>query len=534
MTGILNGALRVATMVLVATLVACGCTSIDLATVPRVPSAALAPEPGTRLHDSVAPRVAAQQGRSGFAVLERGLDAFVARAALAELAERTLDLQYYIVHGDTSGLLLLGRVLAAADRGVRVRLLIDDWTLHGSDEALARLDAHPSIEVRLFNPAANRSWWSPARWLETIGDVRRINRRMHNKAWIADNTFAIVGGRNLGDEYFEAREDLDYHDLDLLAAGPVVRETSASFDTYWNSDFAVPLATFARETGGKDVLDEVRRRFREHEAAVSESSYARALRGAPLVATLRAGTVPLHWGEARLLADDPEKLKRPVDDPSLQGESRKLLLSGQLSELAPPPQRELLAVAPYFVPGDAGVASFGALVGRGVSVRVLTNSLMSNDVLATQAGYAKYREALLRAGVSLYELKPSGPGRGGGVKLRDSIIGSSRAALHEKSFVIDRSTVFVGSLNLDPRSVRLNSEVGVLVRSAPLAAEIAAIFERNAAPASAWRVELRDSRVAWIDGSGDGARVVEDDPGSSAWRRFMQRVYGVLAPESLL
>lgn len=516
-------------------LAASGCASIDLASVPRTPSSALAPQPGSRLHDGIASRLAATPGQSGFVTLERGLDAFVARAALAELAERTLDLQYYIVHGDTSGLLLLGRVLAAADRGVRVRLLIDDWTLADADAALAQLDAHPSIEVRLFNPTANRSWWTLRRWLEVVGDFPRINRRMHNKAWIADNAAAIVGGRNLGDEYFEAREDLDYHDLDLLAAGPVVREVSASFDRYWNSEFAVPLEAFRRIEGGEAQRAGMRGRFAEHEARVAASPYARALAGAPLLEQLRRGEVDWRRGEARLLADDPEKLRRPIDDDALRGTERRLLLAGQLDALAPRPERELRVVAPYFVPGAEGVAAFGALVRDGVSVRVLTNSLTSNDVLAAQAGYAKYRRALLEAGVALHELKPASPGRDGSVRIRDALGGGSRAALHEKSFVIDRTTVFVGSLNLDPRSLRVNTEVGVLVRSEALAGDVAAIFDRNAAPASAWRLALRDGVVAWedLDDAGAPRRVVEE-PGASAWRGLMQFLYAVFAPESLL
>ncbi|MEI7446830.1 MAG: phospholipase D-like domain-containing protein, partial [Burkholderiales bacterium] len=258
-------------------LAAAGCASIDLAAVPRQPSTALGSAAGTRLHDTFAAQLGSPAGPSGFVTLERGLDAFVARAALAELAERTLDLQYYIVHGDTSGLLLLGRVFAAAERGVRVRLLIDDWTLADADTALAQLDAHPNIEVRLFNPTAHRSWWSPGRWLEVLGDFSRINRRMHNKAWIADNAAAVVGGRNLGDEYFEAREDLDYHDLDLLAAGPVVPQLSSSFDRYWNSEFAVPLAAFRRVDGDAAQRDALRDWFAANDARAAGSPYARAL-----------------------------------------------------------------------------------------------------------------------------------------------------------------------------------------------------------------------------------------------------------------
>lgn len=513
-----------------------GCTSIDLQRAER-PSADAAIDPtGTRLQRLIAPRVAEQGGRSGFATLERGLDAFVARAALADLAERTLDLQYYIVHGDTSGRLLLGRAWAAADRGVRVRLLVDDWTLHGADEALAQLDAHPGVEVRLFNPLANRSWWSPARWLEMLGEFRRVNRRMHNKAWIADGTAAVIGGRNLGDEYFEARDDLDYRDLDLLSVGPVVPEAAASFERYWNSEYAVPLRRFARTADSPAQRAAVTRWFDEDARRALASPYARALADASLTRALRDGTFRLTWGEARFLADDPAKIALSVDDPSLADTRRGLLLAGQLDALAPRPREELLVVAPYFVPGAEGVASFGALARDGVRVRILTNSLASNDVTAAQAGYARYRGGLLEVGVELHELRAARAERDGVPKpsRRGLPIGSSRAALHEKSFVVDRQWVFVGSLNLDPRSVRLNTEVGVLVHSGALAAEIAAIWERNASPERSWRVERDDVGLRWV-ASDDGVAVsTREEPDTSVWLRLMQRLYGVIAPEALL
>ncbi|MFN8839677.1 MAG: phospholipase D family protein [Burkholderiales bacterium] len=531
----LSARLAVAVALVAVALGTAGCASIDLAAVPRTPSSAIDPGTATGLHATIAARLDARPGVSGFLPLERGLDAFIARAALAEQAERTLDLQYYIVHGDTSGLLLLGRVFGAAERGVRVRLLIDDWTLADADAALAQLDAHPSIEVRVFNPTANRSYWTLRRWFEVIGDFSRINRRMHNKAWIADNAVAIVGGRNLGDEYFEAREDLDYHDLDLLAAGPIVAETSASFDRYWNSEFAVPLEAFRRVAGDAAQRAALREWFAAHETRVEGSPYAKALAGAPLLERLRCGDLDWRFGEARLLVDDPEKLRRDPNDPALRAQDRRLLLAGQFGALAPRPSRELRIVAPYFVPGAQGVATLGALVREGVSVRVLTNSLTSNDVLPAQAGYSNYRRALLEAGVTLYELKPGGPGRDGKVRIRDALGGSSRAALHEKSFVIDRGTVFVGSLNLDPRSVKVNTEVGALVRSEALAADVAAIFDRNAAPQSAWRVVMHEGRIAWEEAEPSGVvRRLDTEPGASAWRRFLQRVYAVLAPEDLL
>jgi putative cardiolipin synthase len=515
-------------------LVVAGCASIDLKRVEREPTTAPADTSGTRLARAVAADPQARPGESGFVTLERGLDAFVARAALADLAERTLDLQYYIVHGDTSGRLLLGRAFAAAERGVRVRLLIDDWTLADADDALAQLDAHPSVEVRVFNPVANRSWYNPARWVEMLGEFGRINRRMHNKAWIADGVAGIVGGRNLGDEYFEARDDLDYRDLDLLAVGAVVPQMSASFDAYWNSGFAVPVARFRRVDTDPGQRATVRRWF-EHDAARPEAApYLESLSGSALAGALRDATLHFVWGPAQLFADDPAKLALPADDPSLRAERRGLLLAGQLDALAPRPRRELLVVAPYFVPGEAGVAAFGALVREGVRVRVLTNSLASNDVLATQAGYARYRDDLLRAGVELHELKAAAGSRDGRARTRYAPGAGSRAALHEKSFVIDREVVFVGSLNLDPRSVRLNSEVGVLVRSPALAGEVAAIFERNAAPDRAWRLAWVDGREVWI-GEHEGRELrLDTEPDAGPWRRLMQSVYGLFVPESLL
>jgi len=511
-----------------------GCASIDFAAVPRTPSHAIADGGDTRLGRAIAAEARRRPGESGFAVLESGLDAFVARAALADLAERTLDLQYYIVHGDVSGRLLIGSLFDAAERGVRVRLLIDDWTLADADEALAQLDAHPAIEIRLFNPLTGRSWVDPARWADLVGDFSRINRRMHNKAWIADNVAAVVGGRNIGDEYFQARDDLDYHDLDLLSVGPVVNALSSSFDRYWNSEFSVPLSAFLRLPPDPERLDAMRSWFAGQSRAAAGTPYAESLANAELARALREGSLRLAWGDARVIADDPDKLRLSEDDPRLRASQRGLLLAGQLSELAPKPRSELLVVAPYFVPGATGVDSFGMLEREGVSVRILTNSLMSSDVLPAQAGYARYREALLEAGVELNELKPSGLGRDERPRRRDPIGGSSRAALHEKSLVIDREVVFVGSPNLDPRSIRTNTEVGVLVRSSDLAAQVAAIFERNASPQRAYRVSLDDGQLVWTTEESGASQRFTSEPEAGLWRRLVQGIYRLLAPERLL
>lgn len=511
-----------------------GCTSMDLPAVERTPSVALQDPGGTRLHAQIAPQVVAQGGRSGFVTLEQGLDAFVARAALTEAAQRTLDLQYYIVRGDASGRLLLGRVFAAAERGVRVRLLLDDWPLADADDALAQLDAHPLIEVRLFNPTANRRWLSLSRWAEIIGDFARINRRMHNKAWLADNAAGIIGGRNLGDEYFEARPDFEFADLDLLFIGPAVKQASASFDRYWNSEFAVPLTAFTRVEGSAAQRLALQQWFAQDRARAAQTPFVRSLETSALATAVREGTLPFVWAQARVLADDPAKLALPEDDPALRGKRGGLLLTGQLEAIAPKAERELLVVSPYFVPGEAGVASLAALKASGVRVRVLTNSLASNDVVPTQAGYARYRQALLESGIELHELKPSAQARAGRRPLRETLVGSFRAALHEKSFVVDRRWVFVGSLNLDPRSVRVNAEIGVLVHSPELAAQVAAAFERNSAAERAWRVELVEGVVTWVDDGTAQPTRHASDPEASLWRRIAEVFYRVVAPDSLL
>lgn len=511
-----------------------GCKSMDFAAIEKTPSSALQDPSGTRLGEQIAPQLIQRPGQSGFIPLERGLDAFVARAALAEAAQRTLDLQYYIVRGDTSGRLLLSQVFAAAERGVRVRLLLDDWTLADADEALAQLDAHPLIEIRLFNPTANRGWLSLSRWFEIIGDFARINRRMHNKAWIADNSAGIIGGRNLGDEYFEASPDLEFADLDLLFIGPAVREASASFDRYWNSEFAVPLSAFLRVAPGVQQRLALQEQFAQERQRAAGTPFVKSLERSPLAMAVRQGSLPFVWAPAKVLADDPAKLALPEDDPALKQAKRGLLLTGQLDAIAPKVMHELLVVSPYFVPGESGVASLAALSAAGVRVRVLTNSLASNDVVPTQAGYARYRRELLEKGIELYELKPSAGKRTQRHPVRETLGGSSRAALHEKSFVVDRKWVFVGSLNLDPRSIRLNAEIGVLVHSAELAQQIADAFEQNTSAQRSWRMELREGEVVWVDAAGPQALVHTRDPDASVWRRLSQAIYRLIAPESQL
>ncbi|HYU27637.1 MAG TPA: phospholipase D family protein [Gemmatimonadales bacterium] len=473
----------------------------------------------TLLHRSIEPRVAEHGGQSGFRLLPTGLDAFVARATLIELAEQTLDLQYYIFHADTTGSLVIDRLIAAADRGVRVRVLLDDWgTLEKKDEDVAGLDAHPNIEIRVFNPYVHRS--GLLRLGELLTSFTRVNRRMHNKQLIADGIASVLGGRNIGDEYFSLGE-LDFQDVDVLAGGPVADQSTRSFEAYWNSQFAIPIAQLGTFTPDTAAFATRRRQLSDRCELLQETAYARALAGSALATELRTHTLHLDWAEAKVIADPPDKLTKPV------GTRSETYLGGQISPYVRAVRSDLLVVSPYFVPGKEGVAFFGERRKSGVNVRVLTNSLAATDVWLVHAGYMKYRRPLLDEGVRLYELRPEAAG-GGPRPRATALIGSSRASLHGKTFVFDRTSVFIGSVNLDPRSLELNTEVGVLVSSAELAGHVAELFERWSSPALAYEVTRgRNGGLQWTGG-------YTDEPEAGFWRPIGAKLFSHLPIDSLI
>lgn len=475
----------------------------------------------TRLENWIQPRCAAEGagGRSAFRLLPTGLDAFVARAVLIELAERSLDLQYYIFHPDDTGSLIVDRLIAAADRGVRVRLLLDDWgTLEKRDATVAGIDAHPNIEVRLFNPYRHR--WGFERVIELLTSFTRVNRRMHNKQFIADGIATILGGRNIGDEYF-SRGELDFQDVDVLGGGPIAQQSTASFEAYWNSDFAVPIRKLGTFTSDPDVFAAARGQFRDRCDKLHESTYARALAGSDLARDLRAHNLHLHWAPAQIIADPPDKLKQPV------GTRSDRYLRGQIAPYLRGVRSDLLIVSPYFVPGKTGLALFGERRRDGVGISVLTNSLAATDVWLVHAGYMKYRRPLLDEGVRLYELRPEAAGAHG-PRAAKATIGSSRASLHGKTFVFDRSCVFIGSVNLDPRSLEQNTEVGVLVRSPELAGEVAALFQRWSSPAMAYEVTRGpNGGLEWTGG-------YTDEPNAGFWRPLAARLFSHLPIDPLI
>ncbi|MEX0959737.1 MAG: phospholipase D family protein [Burkholderiales bacterium] len=481
----------------------------------------------TLLGDAFAPEVAAHPGQSGFRLLATGLDAFVMRVALAESAQRTLDMQYYIFHADDTGALLTEALLQAADRGVRVRLLVDDYNLVGRDWLAAALDAHPRIEVRVFNPFVAGARGTVSRLIAFLRDPVKLNRRMHNKSFIADGRLAIVGGRNVGNEYFDADRELGFGDLDVLAAGPVAGEIAASFETYWSSESARSLRFLGIRRRGRRILRRFRAALDKRLEKVRRSQYATRLRDTDLAKQLTGSHLDLEWAKADLIADEPAKVVLPVE----RGEPQS---QGFLGLLAQESIQEVILVSPYFVPGERGMASLRSLRARGVRVRILTNSLAATDAPVVHASYRRYRQALLELGAEIHEFKPVvRPPRGA----RPRLFASARASLHAKAFVFDRRKMVIGSLNLDPRSFFLNTEIGLIIQSEALAGQVAAAFEQLAAPTYSYQVTLsavRGGRLRWRTQE-DGIRVSYDgEPQAGLLRRLLAWGAGLLPIEEHL
>lgn len=454
----------------------------------------------TRLGSAIAPLVEAHPGESGVTLLENAHDAFAARALLAEGADATLDVQYYIWQYDITGTMLLDALYRAAERGVRVRLLLDDNGISGLDDALAALDTHPNIEIRLFNPFVVRS----PKWIGYVTSFQRLNHRMHNKSFTADNQAAIVGGRNVADAYFGAGQGALFADLDVLAIGPVVHELSNDFDRYWSSASAYPASTILAEADEED-LARVVETASTCNASSEASKYVCAIKNSEFLKKLLAGDLDLTWAPVSMVSDDPAKVlgKKP----------KKGLLSRQMAEAMGSPERSVTLVSPYFIPTKTGVEMFRDLEQQGVQVRVLTNSLEANDVAMVHAGYAKYRKPLLEAGVQLFELRKLPGDESVEGQLQKSLMGSSSSSLHAKTFAIDGESLFVGSFNFDPRSVHINTELGFVIESPELAQVMENQFEKQSR-VTAYEVVLdEDGDLQWIERNGEEEIRHSHDPG---------------------
>jgi cardiolipin synthase C len=500
-----------------------GCASLP-ALEGRTASTALTDTADTPLGQYVSKAHPADDGKSGIYPLASPQESFAARVFLARAAQRSLDVQYYIWHGDTSGYLLFAECWDAAERGVRVRLLLDDNNTAGLDETLAALDGHANIEVRLFNPFANRTM----RLWGYLTDFGRLNRRMHNKSLTADTQVTIVGGRNIGDEYFALGEGMVFADLDVIAAGRVAHDVAGAFDLYWNSDSAYPADSIIGKASASAVPD-LKAKFAATRASTEAAEYLDTLKRTRLIEALIANELALEWATTHLVYDAPTKGLGEVP-------ASELLLT-RLQEVLGTPRREIDLISPYFVPGEDGTKALSDYSRNGVKLRVLTNSLAATDVGAVHAGYAKRREQLLRSGVKLYELKSdplrteSGESKSTGVG--GSAGGSSAASLHAKTVAVDRERAFVGSFNFDPRSHKLNTELGVVIESPKLAQDISNGLDRELGR-SAYEVTLKGNGLEWVEHTEQGDVTYDKEPKTGFWKRFGVSFMAILPIEWLL
>ena len=469
------------------------------------------------------------QGRSGFRLLPASNEAFAARAELTRAANRTLDLQYYIVNDGLSTRTLFDEVLSAADRGVRVRLLLDDTTSDGRDKEIALLAAHPNIQVRVFNPLHLGRATGATRVIGRLLDLGQQHRRMHNKLWLADGAAAIVGGRNLGDEYFDAEPNLNFTDIDMLAVGPIAEQLAHSFDQYWNSALSKPIQQFLRRPPDAEDLAAARQRLRGYLARARTEQRPLYQR---LLAYRHAPRLPqwlgeLIWAPGQALWDAPAKvLAAGEPDP-------QLLLATQLEPRLSAASRELILISAYFVPSADARHYLTDLTDRGTRLRVLTNSLEATDVPAVHGGYAPYRRELLEHGARLFELRRQ-PGSGDGSgSAPTSFSGSSNSSLHSKALIIDRRYSFIGSLNVDPRSVLWNTEVGVLVDSPQLSEHLRDLALEGMQPGRSYEVRLVDGQLRWLTEDDGRRHLLEREPGS-AWRRFNAWFADIIGLERML
>ncbi|MCR6661804.1 MAG: phospholipase D family protein [Luteimonas sp.] len=472
----------------------------------------------TALDRELEPMLARHPGKTGAILLPDGIDAFASRAISARQAGRSLDLQYYIWHDDLTGHLLMYEAWQAAERGVRVRMLLDDINTSGKDAALLALDSHANIEIRVYNPFRNRS--GVARLLEMVQRMVSINHRMHNKAWIADGRVAVVGGRNVGTEYFDAHGETNFRDLDVILFGPEVQQASAIFDEFWNSDAVVPIAQLNRKP--RDTLDTVLAQIKEEARGEDARRFLDKVDLSPSVRAYFAQELTPFWSDRfRLLSDPPLKWKA---EPRVDG------LVVELADTLRKTQEKALLISPYFVPGNEGLVGFASLVrDRDAHVGIITNSLAANDVVAVHGGYSKYRKPLLQAGVHLYETRPQA------AQADSSLFGSSGASLHTKAFVVDDRYGFIGSFNLDPRSIDLNTEMGLLFDDPALGAALRDEYLRLSGPEKSYWVYLNDDGdLRWLDRASEPPRILDVEPESTRWQRIQARIVRWLPVESQL
>jgi putative cardiolipin synthase len=499
-----------------------GCASLPPGSdFPKIASSALAHPEETRLGRQFDNAGSDHNGNSGFRIIPVGADGFLIRMQMINAAERTIDLQYFIFHGDDTGRLLTGAVLRAADRGVRVRILVDDGETNEGDEQLTALEAHPSVELRIFNPFAYRGHAILRRAVEFAFNASRLDYRMHNKLLVVDNAIALMGGRNIGDQYFQIDPESQFADDDVFAAGPIAKQLSTTFDEYWNSTLSIPAEALAGGKSSHATLNEHREDLKEErrQSTADGVDYVKRIASGEPFDQIVSGRLPLIWAHAQLVCDSPDKKK--VEDGSMVGR----LMQRTVANAVVGVQSELLMVTPYLIPGKEGMQLFNDLRQRNVRVRILTNSLEASTAVLPQSGYMPYRIPMLESGVELYEIRSLlGNARGSGQTAAISRYGNY--SLHAKLFVFDRQKLFVGSMNFDQRSMHLNTEIGLIIDSPELAQQIATRFEAMAQAANSYILLLRPPDGSTSPGliwrTQEDLKVVEyrSEPARSDWQRF--------------
>jgi putative cardiolipin synthase len=499
-----------------------GCASLPPGSdFPKIASSALAHPEETRLGRQFDNAGSDHNGNSGFRIIPVGADGFLIRMQMINAAERTIDLQYFIFHGDDTGRLLTGAVLHAADRGVRVRILVDDGETNEGDEQITALEAHPSIELRIFNPFAYRGHAILRRAVEFAFNASRLDYRMHNKLLVVDNAIALMGGRNIGDQYFQIDPASQFADDDVFAAGPIAKQLSATFDEYWNSTLSIPAEALAGGKSSHATLNEHREDLKEErrQSTADGVDYVKRIASGEPFDQIVSGRLPLIWAHAQLVCDSPDKKK--VEDGSMVGR----LMQRAVADAVVGVQSELLMVTPYLIPGKQGMQLFKDLRQRNVRVRILTNSLEASTAVLPQSGYMPYRIPMLETGIELYEIRSLlGNARGSGQTAAISRYGNY--SLHAKLFVFDRQRLFVGSMNFDQRSMHLNTEIGLIIDSPELAQQIATRFEAMAQAANSYVLLLRPPDGSTSPGliwrTQEDLKVVEyrSEPARSDWQRF--------------
>jgi len=452
----------------------------------------------------------ADRSLSGVRLLSHPREAFRARFGSAALAEKSLDLQYYLWKGDLTGQLLLFRALEAADRGVHVRILLDDIYHTGRDNNYAAIDSHPNMEVRVYNPMGNRG---AGRGANLVYHKGTLDHRMHNKIFLVDSAVAVLGGRNIGDDYFGVDPELNFRDLDVLAVGPAAKEAGEAFDMYWNSPAAVPIAVLLKDPVAEDALERKREELKTSLDEMDALPYTVPRDPDETRKVMQQLAGELMWAKTEIIIDSLERFESG-------SESVFVELTYELIELA---EHEFVIETAYLIPAEAGIAKAAELTKRGVRVRILTNSMQSNNHLTVHAHYKKYRKRIIEAGVELYELRPD-PEILEHYKQVESRVAESHAGLHTKAFVVDGRLSMIGSYNMDPRSRIWNSEIGLLIDSEEFAATVLAAMEADFKPANSYRVTLDENRnLVWTAQGPDGPVVWHKEPGTSAWQRFKLR-----------